>query len=59
MKIFILLFLIGLVTSQQCINCPIDKCINNKCTECTSGFFIDSTGRCGRYTPIEGCKLYD
>jgi hypothetical protein len=60
MKIFILLLLlIGLSLSQSCINCPLSECINNKCLSCNPGFFLDNRNICGRYTPIEGCKIYN
>lgn len=58
MKVILLLLIVGLVASQQCSNCLANKCINNVCKECIQDYFIDTTGSCGRYTPIEGCKIY-
>lgn len=59
MKYFVLFLLIGIVSTQGCFNCPNQCGPNNICLGCDNGFFLDNTGSCGRYTPIEDCKIYD
>jgi hypothetical protein len=59
MKLIVLFVLITIVTAQSCFNCASQCGPNNRCLGCNNGFFLDNTGACGRYTPIEDCKIYD
>lgn len=59
MKFIFLLLLLTIAASQQCSTC-IQYCgPDGKCLGCDTGFFLDNTGACGRFTPIEDCKTYD
>lgn len=59
MKLIFLLLLFAIAASQQCSTCPSQCGPNAKCLGCDFGFFLDNTGACGRFTPIEDCKTYD
>ncbi len=59
MKLLVLLLLTSIVTAQTCFNCATQCGANGKCLGCDNGFSLDNTGTCGRYTPIEDCKIYD
>lgn len=59
MKLIVLFALISIVTAQVCYNCASQCGQNGRCLGCDNGFYLDNTGSCGRYTPIEDCKTYD
>lgn len=59
MKLIVLLLVIGIAASQGCFNCANQCGPNEKCLGCDVGFLLNSVGSCGRYTPIENCKIYD
>jgi len=59
MKLIVLLILIGIAASQNCLNCANQCTRSGRCLSCDIGFNLDNTGTCGRYTPIEDCQIYD
>jgi hypothetical protein len=59
MKYLLLFLLIGIATSQACLNCAGQCTAAGLCSGCDNGFLLDNSGTCGLYTPIEDCKIYD
>jgi len=55
----LILLLLPLVLSQNCLNCLSGACTASGCTQCADGFMLSSQGWCGIFTPIEGCGIYD
>ena len=56
-----LLFLILLTVSQSQV-CNVARCQTcetpDRCSKCIRGYDVDDAGKCGLFTPVEGCRIY-